>query len=233
MPTLSRDPWGGFSDKRAEADFFREASVRLGISRDWLTAAARASRVLSGEEREVVTAFLNLVRVGIPTQSRSALLHGILSAIKTVQESSSDPLAEVDEPMDAAEAAEELVLAEAEAHAHREAILKECISVAEAAVLTGRSRQALERLRREGRLLALRRGSQWRYPNWQFDADAPGGILPGFGEALQNLDQSPIGAAFWFLQPYEQLGGSPPIDLLRRRRPEPVIQLAREHSYMP
>lgn len=161
------------------------------------------------------------------------MLHGILSAIKTIQESSGDPLAEVDEPMDTAEAAEELVLAEAEAHANREAILKECISIAEAAVLTGRSRQALERLRRGGRLLALRKGNQWLYPSWQFDADAPGGVLPGFAEALQNLDLPPMGAAFWFLQPYEELGGFSPIEVLRRRRPEPVIQLAREHSYMP
>jgi hypothetical protein len=42
-----------------------------------------------------------------------------------------------------------------------------------------------------------------------------------------------MGTAFWLLEPYERLGGSPPIELLRRRRSEPVIQLAREHSYMP
>ncbi|HET9225797.1 MAG TPA: hypothetical protein VFR31_03970 [Thermoanaerobaculia bacterium] len=88
-------------------------------------------------------------------------------------------------------------------------------------------------MRRAGRLLALRVGSQWRYPQWQFDPDAPGGVVPGLEEILQQLSLSPTGAAFWLLQPSERLGRRPPIELLRRRRPGPVLQLAREQSYLP
>lgn len=217
----------------AIADFIREASVHLGISQERLTTAIRASQALSSEELKVVTSLVELARAGVPLKKRSAVSRGIVSALKTIQEADDDPFAKVDEPMSAAEAAEELALAEVEIQANRESILKDSISAAAAAALTGRSRQAIERLRRTNRLLALRSGNQWRYPRWQFEPDAPGGVLPGLGEALQILDLSPAGAAFWFLQPYGRLGGSPPVELLRRRRPEPVLQLAREHSYMP
>jgi hypothetical protein len=148
------------------------------------------------------------------------------------EESSLDPLAEVDGPFDAADAAESVALAEVEAQAARDLILRECISVGDAADLTGRSRQALERLRRAGRLLALRTGAQWRYPRWQFDPDAPGGVLPSLDEVLRELALSPVGAAFWLLQPAARLSGHPPIELLRRRRSEPVVELAREQNYL-
>ena len=107
-----------------------------------------------------------------------------------------------------------------------------CVSAAGSAILTGRSRQSIERLRKAGRLLALRSGNQWLYPRWQFEQDAPGGVVPGLEEVLHHLHLSAAGAAFWLLQPSERLGGAPPIQLLRRHLPEPVIQLAREHSFM-
>jgi len=165
-------------------------------------------------------------------KKRSAVSKGIVSAIRTVREAVHDPLAEVDETMDVAETAEELALAEVEIQANRESILKDCISAAAAGGLTGRSRQALERLRRTDRLLAFRAGNQWLYPRWQFEPDAAGGVLPGLGEVLQSLHLSPAGAAFWLLRPSDRIGASP-LELLRRHRPEPVIQLAREQSYMP
>ncbi len=227
------NPTARLADSKAVADFLHEASIRLGISRFRLTTAVRASQALSKEELEVVTSLVDVAQTGAPLRKRSAVSRGLVRALRTIWEATEDPLADVDEPMHAAEAAEEISLAEAESQARREAILKESITAAEAAELTGRSRQALERLRRQGRLLALRKGKQWRYPRWQFDGDAPGGVLPGMEEVLRTLDLSPLGTAFWLLEPYEQLGGSPPIKLLRAHRTEPVLQLAREHSYMP
>jgi hypothetical protein len=221
------------ADSGAIAEILREASIQLGISLDRLTTAIRASQALSSEELKVVASLVDFAQTGAPLKKRSAVSRGIVSALKTIQEADDDPLASVDEPMSTAEAAEELALAEVEIQANRELILKDSISAAAAAELTGRSRQAIERLRRTNRLLALRSGNQWRYPRWQFEPDAPGGVLPGLGEAIQLLDLSPAGAAFWFLQPYKRLGGVPPAELLRRHRPEPVLQLAREHSYMP
>src|SRR4051812_29199940 len=102
-------------DTSAMSEFLGEASVRLGISKARLTLAVRASQVLSKDE-----------------------LEGILSAVQIVQETPSNPLAGVDEPMSEAEAAKELALAEMEAQRNRELVLKDSISSAEAAALTHR-----------------------------------------------------------------------------------------------
>lgn len=215
------------------SEFLREAAIHLGISQERLKTAVNASQSLSKDELEVIAALLEFVRTGASMKQRTALSRGIVSAIKTVQGAAHDPLAEVDEPMHAREAVAEVALAETEAQTHRETLLKDCISAAAAAALTGRSRQSIERLRRADRLMALRLGNQWLYPRWQFEPDAPGGVLPGLEDVLRHLHLSSAGAAFWLLQPSERLGGAPPIQLLRRHHPEPVIQLAREHSYMP
>lgn len=213
--------------------FLRKAAVQFGVSQERLKMMVRAAKLLSNEEMEIVEELLHLADAGVPSTRRSALSRGVMRALEAVpEESAPDPLAEVDGPFNASDAAESLALAEVEVQAAREAILRECISVGEAADLTGRSRQALERLRRDGRLLALRIGAQWRYPRWQFDSDAPGGVLPALDEVLRELALSPVGAAFWLLRPSEQLGGHPPIELLRRWRSEPVVELAREQNYL-
>jgi excisionase family DNA binding protein len=221
------------TDTGAFADFIREASIRLGIPQERLQTGMRASRDLSNDEFQVVVSLLDFARTGASPEKRSSISHGIVSAIRAVQDASSDPLAEVDDPMSTAEAVEALLWAEGEGGLNRQTLLKDSISAAEAAELTGRSRQILERLRRDGRLLALRTGSQWRYPRWQFEPDAPGGILPGLEDVVRSLHLSPGGAAFWLLKPAERLGGVPPIELLRRHRPGPVIELAREQSFLP
>jgi Helix-turn-helix domain len=221
------------TDTGALADFIREASIRLGIPQERLQTGVRASRDLSNDEIRVVASLLDIANAGTPMKKRSSLSRGIVSAIKTVQEASNDPFAEVDDPMSPKEAVEALLWAESEMQANREILLKDSISAAEAAALIGRSRQSIERLRRDHRLLALRAGSQWRYPRWQFEPDAPRGVLPGLEEVIRNLQLSPAGAAFWLLQPAERLGGIPPIELLRRHHPQPVIQLAWEQSLMP
>ena len=85
----------------AAAEFFREASIHLGISQERLRTAVSASQSLSKDELQVVASLLELVRTGAPLKRRTALSRGIVSAIKTVQESAHDPLAVVDEPMEA------------------------------------------------------------------------------------------------------------------------------------
>lgn len=222
------------TDTAAFADFIREASIRFGIPQDRLQTGVRASRDLSKDELQVVTSLLNLAYAGTSSKKRSSISQGIVNAIQTLQEAGDDdPLAEVDDPMSPTQAMEALLWAESEMQAHRESLLKDAVSAAEAAKLIGRSRQSIERLRRDGRILALRAGNQWRYPRWQFEPDAPGGVLPGVEDVLRNLHLSPGGAAFWLLQPTERLEGLAPIELLRRHSPKPVIQLAWEQSLMP
>ncbi len=142
-------------------------------------------------------------------------------------------LTEVDGPMDAAEVAEVLAFAEAQIQANREFLLKDSISAEEAAALIDRSLEMIEQARRANRLLALQSGGQWQYPRWQFEPGAPEGVVPGLEEVIQRLHLSSAGVAFWLLKPAERLGGVPPLELLRRHDPEPVIQLAWEQSFVP
>jgi hypothetical protein len=220
--------------RSTRAGFFREASERFGVSQERLETMVRAARLLLHEEMEVVEELLHLADTGVSKERRTALSRGVVKALEALPvESSSDPLAAVDEPLDTAGLTESVAGTEMEAQGVREAVLRDSISASEAAEKTGRSRQAIERLRRAGRLLGLRVGAQWRYPEWQFSADSPGGVVPGLEEVLQALALSPTGAAFWLLRPAGRLGGHAPIELLRRFRPEPVVDLAREQSYLP
>jgi hypothetical protein len=150
-----------------------------------------------------------------------------------LKDTPSDPWDEVDKPLSAAEAADALAFAEAESEKFRQSLLRESVDAAEASRRIGCSRQDLERLRRDGHLIALQDGSEWCFPLWQFEPNAPNGILPGLGEVLRHLFLSPVGAAFWLLQPSEQLGGRPPLELLRRHQTETVVRLAKEQGYMP
>src|SRR3954469_23449251 len=68
---------------------------------------------------------------------------------------------------------------------------------------------------------------------WQFEPGAPGGVLPGLLEVIQNLHLSPGGVAFWLLKPTEHLGGATPLDLLQQHQPARVVQRAWEHGFMP
>ena len=208
--------------------------MEMGVSLERLDIAVRAARVMGDAEIQFLEKLLRWIDAGVSQERRAAMSRGLARVLEATPVSApEDPLAAVDDPLDAAGAAESVALAEVESQALREAILKDCIDASEAGRLTGRSRQALERLRRDGRLLALRAGSRWRYPRWQFDPDAPGGIVPGIAEVLRELSLSPTGAAFWLLQPSEGLGGHPPIEWLRRHRPEPAIELARQMSLLP
>lgn len=216
------------------AGVLREVSARYGVPPRRMRVLVRAAQLLSPAEMDLVEELLHLADQGVPAERRSALSRGVVKALEATPEAAArDPLSEVDEPLDTTAAAESLALAEMEAETTRAAILRDSISVGEAAELTGRSRQALERLRRAGRLLALRVAAQWRYPRWQFDPDAPGGVVPALDEVLRHLALSPAGAAVWLLTLQEQLGGASPIELLRRRRPQRVLLRAREQGWMP
>jgi hypothetical protein len=220
--------------KRHSTGLLQETSVQMGVSPDRLNIAVRAAQVLGDVEIQFLEKLLRWIDSGVSQERRTAMSRGLARALEATPASApADPLAAVDDPLDGAAAAESIALAEMESQTLRESILRDCLDAAEAGRFTGRSRQALERLRRNSRVLALRVGSRWRYPRWQFDPDAPGGIVPGLAEVLRDLSLSPTGAAFWLLQPSEWLGGHPPIEHLRRHRPEPVIELARQLSLLP
>ena len=212
-----------------EPAILREASVRCGVSERRLRTAVVAARVLSTTTFSVIEQLVELEQEG----GRGAQLDALSEVLAFLpREDGSDPLAAIDEPMSTTEKLSSLVAAESGARKRRAEILQATVSAAEAAARTARSRQSIERLRRQGRALALRVGSQWRYPVWQLDADAPGGVVPGLGEVLDSLALSPVGAAAWLTRPHPRLDGKAPIERLRTGRRETVTRLAAEEGYM-
>ncbi len=142
---------------------------------------------------------LSRVRRGFDLETIDTGLAEALDAILT-RARRQDPLADLDAPLASEDAAREVAVAEAEAAARRAAILRDTVSAEEATRLTGRSRQSLERFRRQERVLVLRQGNQWRYPPWQFDREQPGGLVPGIAEAVRALRLSAVGAAYWLVR---------------------------------
>lgn len=77
------------------------------------------------------------------------------------------------------------------------------------------SRQAVDKRRTSGKLLALELGRRgFRYPAWQL---GDGDLLPEIEEILKLLDvHLPIAQMRFFLSGDHALGGERPLDLLRR-----------------
>jgi hypothetical protein len=217
-----------------DTSLIAETAARLSVPPRRIRVALRAAQQLSDVELDVVDRFAAFAAGGASPARRGAVAAGLLRALAALGPTrAADPLATVDTPLDEAGAADATLQGELEVHARRRQLLQRCVSAADACLRTGRSRQALERLRRDGRVLALRAGNQWRYPEWQFERDAPGGIVPGLAEVLARLHLSPIGTAFWLLQPSAALAARTPIDALHRGQREAVLQLAIEQGYLP
>lgn len=211
-----------------------EAAARMTVSPRRVRTALQAAEHLTDEELGVVERLAQFATSGAPAARRRAVAAALVRALESIAPTrSSDPLAAVDAPMDASATAVAVLQGELEMQARRRRLLQRCVGAAEASVQIGRSRQALERLRREGRVLALRVGNQWRYPDWQFEPDAPGGVVPGLGEVLAHLRLSPAGAALWLTEAAPSLRDRPPIEALRRNERAAVVQLAAEHGHMP
>jgi len=104
-----------------------------------------------------------------------------------------------------------------------------CASGEEAAVILGVSRQAVDKARKESRLLALPRGqNRYIYPVWQFDR---GKILPGLKDVYRQLPaMGPWAIASFMLSPNTQLNDTSPLDKLRLGEVGSVISAARAYG---
>jgi hypothetical protein len=102
------------------------------------------------------------------------------------------------------------------------------LTAEEVAKHLGVTRQAVDKKRHAGKLLAVTRGSRSvLYPAWQF---TPQGILPGLEAVLRALDENktdPWAKLSFFLGENLRLGGDSPLTALRAGRVEEVIVAAR------
>jgi hypothetical protein len=103
------------------------------------------------------------------------------------------------------------------------------VGVQEVANLLGLSRQAVNKRRRNGTLLAVSLGRRgYLYPVWQF---ATGGVLPGLRGVLEDLKghDSWMQLAF-MLNPSPCLEGESPLAELRRGNIDAVRVAARSYG---
>ncbi len=83
------------------------------------------------------------------------------------------------------------------------------------AALGGISRQAVDKRRRAGQLLAMRVGADWRYPAIQVDRD--GTVSDGLAMVLRHMaDSGPWSILDFLITPDDVLEGLTPLEALRR-----------------
>jgi len=208
----------------------QEVSAHVGaaVEAPQVHAMARVAQTRDPDVLLFVHKFLTAVQAK-PVR-RKELLAGLTKAIDVVSQLPlEDPLRDLDDRMTLADASASVARAEAEATRVRRELLNASVTAEEAVRFTRRSRQALERLRRAGRVLALRERNQWLYPRWQFEADAAGGVVDGLGAVLKELRLSPAGAAYWLSRRHPRLGDAP-ITLLKSGRRELIVEAARTHG---
>lgn len=97
------------------------------------------------------------------------------------------------------------------------------------AKLLGISRQAVNKRRRAGTLLAFPLGRRgFAYPLWQFE---DGAAVAGLEEVLRELSgEDPWMQARFFLHHHPHLDGERPLDALRHGRREEVVTAARSYG---
>lgn len=101
-----------------------------------------------------------------------------------------------------------------------------CLSDQEAAQILDISRQAVDKRRRQGKLIGISRGKHgYLYPAWQF-TDA-GEVLTGLESVLATLkDYDPWMQTAFLLDPNLRLGGQTPLAALRNGHLDEVIKVA-------
>jgi hypothetical protein len=116
----------------------------------------------------------------------------------------------------------------------RRDLLEGAVTAPQAAELLGVSRQMpLNRVRDRTLLGVLDRGA-YRFPIWQFDAQGEDGVLPGLPKVLDALEpQPPFAKLVWLRRPNLTLEGREPLDLLRAREIELLLDVAHAAAELP
>jgi len=99
------------------------------------------------------------------------------------------------------------------------------VSADEAGQILRITRQAVDKRRRAGTLLAVREGSDWRYPACQFDN---GEVVSGIPDVVVGFgSSSPWVVLDFLLAPDTVLAGRSPLAALKAGDREPVLRLVR------
>ncbi len=109
-------------------------------------------------------------------------------------------------------------------------VLDKSLSSDEVKPLVGRSRPTVNKMAKEGALLAVPDGRILRFPRWQFDARSETGLVPGLMQVLSVMDASPLRKAAWFVHRNPRFGGRTPLELLHEGDLAAVLEEAKSLS---
>lgn len=116
----------------------------------------------------------------------------------------------------------------------RRQLLEDALTAPQAAELLGVSRQTPLNRVKDNTLLAILDRGAYRFPAWQFDPQGEGGVLPGLPDVLGALEpQQPFAKLVWLRRPNPTLSDREPVELLRKREIEPVVDAARAAAELP
>ncbi len=88
--------------------------------------------------------------------------------------------------------------------------------------------QAVSERLKAGRLVAVHRGREWRFPAWQLSDDD---VLPGLSELVAAWPGTPVALSLWATTPTPDLDGRTPAEVLGRRDgPARVVELVAQIS---
>ena len=114
---------------------------------------------------------------------------------------------------------------------HRKALIERAggtLSAEDAGRLLSISRQAIDKRRRAGSLLAVREGSDWRYPVCQFDETD---VVAGIAEVVRAYASTgPWMALDFLLASDSALGGRSPLGALKTGDRDAVLRLLRAEA---
>jgi hypothetical protein len=114
----------------------------------------------------------------------------------------------------------------AEVRSLRETILGDALSSDEVRGYVRRSRPIVNKMAKDGRLLAIADGRALRFPRWQFDLNSETGVVPGLVDVLATMDASPFRKAAWLVTTSAALSDTP-LNALRSGRIASVLDEAK------
>ena len=197
------------SDLGAELDraTWRVVNAAKGVKRVFVTRAINAVADLAEHNAEGL-----LEAATAASSDWEVLLRALSSTDVGAASSASDPLASA--RLRGIHARRQLLQAEGGA-----------IQAPDVAEILGISRQAIDKRRQAGTLLALNVGGHgYRYPSWQFEHD---GVLKGLERVLEVLsDHDEWMKLAFFVNANTHLGGESPLRFLRRGSLESVLKAA-------
>lgn len=99
---------------------------------------------------------------------------------------------------------------------YRQELLADAVSSQDLAGAIGTTRQTIHNRLKQGKLLAILDGGQYRFPIWQLDPQGPDGVLEGLPEVLKALPVSEFAKLSWLQTPNPIFDGLTPVEMLKQ-----------------